>query len=375
MSEIDEMKMNYLVGRNDISKIEMVLKKAENGNDIVVAFIGGSITQGCNATLHEDCYAYRTYCWFKEKFKNIDIKYINAGVGATGSIIGVHRVQKQVLDLDPDIVFIDFAVNDKDTVHHKIAYESLVRKLILSEKSPAIIEVFMSNFDGKNVQDQQVEIGNNYNVPMVSFRDAVFTKINKGNLKWEDVATDEVHPNNYGHYIISQLLIRLLEEVYEKVNRIGNAGRIDNINKINKEINPAIFGDKFMNGEILNNKKIKAIYSEGFIEAKKGFQVFYNSWTFNSKTDKDGKIVFNIEGKNIFLLYKKSIKKEAGKLKIKIDNKDEKLVDTYFNDGWGDYTEAEILVEEERKNNHIIEIEVINENKNSEITLLGFLVS
>ena len=98
-----EMIKNSLVSKGDVSRLTEVLKKAQSGQDITVAFLGGSITQGCNATRQENCYASRAYLWFKDTFSNININFINAGVGATGSIIGVHRVQRQVLDKNPDI--------------------------------------------------------------------------------------------------------------------------------------------------------------------------------------------------------------------------------------------------------------------------------
>ena len=119
------------------------MNKAKSGQDITIAFLGGLITQGCNATKFEDCYASRTYKWFKDKFNNVNVKYINAGVGATGSIIGAHRVEKQVLSQNPDIVFIDFAVNDKDSIYDKVAYESIIRRILSVENPPAIVEVFM----------------------------------------------------------------------------------------------------------------------------------------------------------------------------------------------------------------------------------------
>ena len=105
------------------------------------SILGGSITQGCNATKFEECYASRTYKWFKDTFNNVNVEYVNAGVGATGSIIGVHRVEEQVLSKNPDIVFIDFAVNDKNTIYDKIAYESLIRRILSTQNPPAIIEV------------------------------------------------------------------------------------------------------------------------------------------------------------------------------------------------------------------------------------------
>ena len=101
-----DMINNSLVSKGDISRIEKAMNKAKNGQAITIAFLGGSITQGCNATKFEDCYASRTYKWFKDKFKNVNVKYVNAGVGATGSIIGAHRVEKQVLSQNPDIVFM-----------------------------------------------------------------------------------------------------------------------------------------------------------------------------------------------------------------------------------------------------------------------------
>ena len=201
-----DMINNSLVSKGDISRIEKAMNKAKNGQAITIAFLGGSITQGCNATKFEDCYASRTYKWFKDKFKNVNVKYVNAGVGATGSIIGAHRVEKQVLSQNPDIVFIDFAVNDKDSIYDKVAYESIIRRILSVENPPAIIEVFMSNFDGSNVQPQQIEIGRKYNLPMISFRNSIYTEMITNRLKWEDVASDEVHPNDYGHFIISNFI-------------------------------------------------------------------------------------------------------------------------------------------------------------------------
>ena len=246
----EEMIKNSLINKGDISRIAEVFQKAKNGQDITIAFLGGSITQGCNASKQEDCYVSRTYLWFKNIFNNINVKYVNAGVGATGSIIGVHRVEKEILSEKPDIVFIDFAVNDRNTIYDKIAYESLIRKILSVENSPAVIELFMSNCDGSNVQEQQIEIGKKYNLPMISFRDTVHAEISKGNLKWEDVATDEVHPNDYGHFIITELLIDFMKNIYNNLEDI-QVKEID--------LSGVVFGEKYTNGTIKNNKNLKGV--------------------------------------------------------------------------------------------------------------------
>ena len=80
----EEMLKESLVYRGNTSKIKSVIEKADRGENITVAFLGGSITQGFNATIHENCYANKTYLWFKNRFPNINVRYVNAGIGATG---------------------------------------------------------------------------------------------------------------------------------------------------------------------------------------------------------------------------------------------------------------------------------------------------
>ena len=361
-----DMINNSLVSKGDVSRIEKAMSKAKSGQDITVAFLGGSITQGCNATKFEDCYASRTYKWFKDRFSNVKVNYVNAGVGATGSIIGVHRLEKQVLSQNPDIVFIDFAVNDKDSIYDKVAYESIVRRILSMENSPAIVEVFMSNFDGSNVQNQQIEIGKKYNLPMISFRNAIYTEMINDRIKWEDVASDEVHPNDYGHFIIANLLTSFMEDIYENLQDVK-------VNKI--ELGEPLFGDKYINGVIMNSNNLNAIEINGFSLDNEGFQVFKDGWKFISESGGETTLSVNLEGKNIFLLYKKTIKDTASKLAVKVDDKEEIIIDTFFNNGWGDYSATELLVEELLKEKYKIEIKVLNEGKAVEAYIMGFLVS
>jgi lysophospholipase L1-like esterase len=366
MDLTEEMKKNSIVNKGDVSRILKLFNKGKRGGDINIGFFGGSITQGCHAKVHENSYAYKTYLWFKEKFKDSNVKYINAGVGATGSIIGVHRVKEQMLEINPDIVFIDFAVNDKENIYNKIAYESLVRRLLKAENKPAIVEVFMSTDDGHNVQEQQIKIGEKYNIPMISYRNTIYNEMIKGKIIWEEVAKDEVHPNDLGHKMISELLTNFLEDIYNNLD-------IKESNEI--VLGEPIFGDKYINGVIFNNKNIEVKEEIGFVDDKEGFQVFNNGWKFSSEKSDKGKLIFEVEGKNIFLLYKKSILEASGRLQIKVDDRDKGILDTYFEDGWGDYSETHLIVEENEVSKHKIEINVLDDDKLREISIMGFLIS
>lgn len=368
---IDEMFNNSVTSKGDIGRILKLIEKAESGKDITIAFLGGSITQGCNSTVYEKCYVELTYDWFKEKFKNSHVKHINAGVGATGSLIGAHRVEKQVISKKPDIVFVDAAVNDNKDYYCKAAYESIIRKLLTSENKPAVVEIFMTMDTGVNVQDQQVEIGKRYNVPMISFRDALKCEVECDRIKFSDFLTDEVHPNDDGHYIIAQLLINFINDIYENDYLQGTKMDIaDDILEI-----PCVFEDRYINGAILNNITLIPEEIIGFENYDEGFQVFQNAWKFSGNHNKKGSLIFEIEAKNVILLYKKSVSKDSGKFIIKVNGLGKAFIDTYFIDGWGDYAETEILELNNEIKKYIIEIEVYEEELSKEITILGILVS
>lgn len=361
-----EMIKNSLVNKGDVARIVEVIRKANSGQDISIAFLGGSITEGCNATSFEKCYASRVYSWFKEKFKNININYINAGGGATGSIIGVHRVQKEVLSKNPDIIFIDFAVNDTESMWDKIGYESLIRRILAVKKNPALIEIFMSDCNFNNVQEQQIEIGKRYNLPMISFRNAIYQEIKANKLEWNQVSDDEIHPNDYGHFIIAELLIDFINNI---INNLDGQGK----DKV--ELGAPLYGDKYISGKILNNKNLQVSYVNDFLEDNEGFQVFKEGWRYISDNGGKATLIFEVEGKNIFLLYKKSIKKTAGKLHVKVDGTKAMLVNTYFKGGWGEYAETRILVNDLEIGKHKVEIRVVDEEKPVEVRVMGLLVS
>lgn len=365
----DEILERSLINKGDTSRIKKMIQKAESGQDITVAFLGGSITQGCNSTVYEKCYVELVYGWFKEKFKNVKVEHINAGVGATGSLIGVHRVEKQVLDLNPDIVFVDFAVNDEKDYFYKVAYESLIRKILSSKSKPAVVEIFMIIEGGINMQEQQIAIGKNYDVPMISYRDVTFDMLTKNEVKWEEISTDEVHPNDVGHKLLSNLIINYIESVITDCKKDENI--IIDESTLSKK---CVFGDRYINGKILDYDTIKTEKNVGFEKDEKGFQVFQNNWKFVGTKDATAILVTEVEGKNISLLYKKSVSETAGKIIVNV-NGETTIVDTYFKDGWGDYSETEILVEGNEVKKYKIEIEVQNELKEKEVTILGFLVS
>ncbi len=76
-----------------------------------VAFIGGSITEmnGYRVMVEED---------LRRRFPATDFTFVNAGISSTCSTTGAHRLARDVLSTQPDLLFVEFAVNDDQDASH-----------------------------------------------------------------------------------------------------------------------------------------------------------------------------------------------------------------------------------------------------------------
>jgi hypothetical protein len=97
--------------------------KASAGGEIRVAYFGGSITA-------QPGYRVQTLAHFSKLYPKAKFREINAAIGGTGSDLGVFRLDQDVLKDKPDLMFVEFAVNDGGAQPVEIirAMEGIVRK-------------------------------------------------------------------------------------------------------------------------------------------------------------------------------------------------------------------------------------------------------
>jgi len=100
-----------------------VLSKLKGGADVRIVYLGGSITA-------QDGWRPKTLNWFRQQFPKARVSEINAAIGGTGSDLGVFRLQHDVLEHQPDLLFIEFAVNDGGSSSQQIyrCMEGIVRQ-------------------------------------------------------------------------------------------------------------------------------------------------------------------------------------------------------------------------------------------------------
>lgn len=213
----EPMRQRGLVSAGDPARLQAVLAKARRGDPICVAAIGGSITAGGSHTKDPmRRYVQQLAKWFEKTFPGLKVRVVNAGIGATNSGYGALRVQRDVIAHQPDLVVVEYAVNDHNGIMKlDESYEGVLRQL-LGSTNRAVIELFFMHKDGKSAQPEQVALGRHYGLPMISFRDAVWPELQSGALKWEAVYDDVVHPNDAGHDIASDLLLNFLATTLAK---------------------------------------------------------------------------------------------------------------------------------------------------------------
>jgi lysophospholipase L1-like esterase len=193
----------------DLGRLAKVFAKARRGEPIKLGVIGGSITAGAIASNPGNSYSALLLDWWRKRFPECEIDLINAGIGGTGSMYGALRAGRDLLAGTPDLVVIEFAVNDNWTDGE--AYEGLVRQVLAQPNQPAIILLFMMWERGGNDQEMQAQVGAHYHLPMVSFRDAMWPEMAAGRLKWSDYIVDTVHPNDAGHAAAARFLTAMCE--------------------------------------------------------------------------------------------------------------------------------------------------------------------
>ena len=78
-----------------------------------IIFFGGSISDGASVVDRErDSYRALMTAWLRTRYAGCRLEAINSAVGGTGSDFGLARLERDVLRYRPDLVVIEFAVND-----------------------------------------------------------------------------------------------------------------------------------------------------------------------------------------------------------------------------------------------------------------------
>lgn len=384
--EYQAMVRKSLLSKGNNKRLKAAIEKAERGEDVTIAYIGGSITQGAGAKpIHTNCYAYQSYLKFKEMFgKNggENIHFVKAGVGGTPSQLGMIRYERDILrngTVEPDIVIVEFAVNDAGDETKGVCYESLCLKALSRDNQPAVILLFSVFVNDWNLQDRLSPVGYHYDLPMVSVKDAVVEQFSltkeEGNIiSKRQFFYDIYHPTNDGHTVMADSLSYLFSETKNSVMDKDDI----TINKI------PVIGNYFKDVQLLDRKDnsgVAGIDQGGFWETDVDLQMvemdanafttpqFPNNWMQTATSGKES-FKMTINSSSLILVFKDSGSIEFGQADIFVDGKHIKTADPHVNN-WT-HCNAVILYQEDVCREHEVEIKMASGDEDKCFTILGF---
>lgn len=210
-------------------------------HELRVAFLGGSITAA-------DGWRTLTMTRLRELIPETKFTEINAGLPGTGSDLGVCRVERDVLRHRPDIVFVEFAVNDASTPPAQIerTIEGIVRQVKAANPAADLCFVYTISTPGltdllptsnaaqsellRNTQNSSAHfppaaaamerVAEHYGIPSLHFGVEVARRVASGELVFKGTAADGdrafsldgVHPTATGHRIYFEQLAPALPD-------------------------------------------------------------------------------------------------------------------------------------------------------------------
>lgn len=247
-------------------RLQNIARRAQAGETLTFAVIGGSITEGAGANEFRECYASRVAQGLNARFKTGEkapFRYVNAGVGGTPSTFGLMRYERDVLgrvqddDGLPDIVIVEFAVNDYEEPSKHRCFESLVKTILSQPNDPVVILLFSVFPGGFNLQDEIKKIGETYDLLMVSVKDAAYAHVGKEWTK-EEFFFDQYHPTSMGHAVMADCVLAAID---------ASLARETDEKDIDLNVTPA-YGTDFMN--------LKTVYGSG--EVPEGAELSRNGF-------------------------------------------------------------------------------------------------
>ncbi|MDR2071394.1 MAG: SGNH/GDSL hydrolase family protein [Treponema sp.] len=295
----------------DNPRLQHAMAKLRRGETVSVAVLGGSITAGHQAKPPASAgWAGLVARWWREKAAETGgkIEYHNAGASGTDSAFGAVRVRDQVLVYEPDVVFVEFAINDQwlNSRVRRRSYEGILRQLLAgSSRSVILLALNEKARPDKSAGADEERIGDHYGLPTLVWADWV--KLSAWDLYFTGGET--IHPNNEGHAGIAAGITAYLDAVWDSLPPDGAIPSVD------PGLPEALVSGEFQNITLIGGNDTealavplestgwqaqKAILPDEWINSGKGL---LTGWT----TDKpDADLPIRVRGKSVGVLFTES---------------------------------------------------------------------
>ncbi len=196
---------------------------------INIVFHGHSVPSGYHNTPRVkpfESYPFMAYQGLSERFPAAVINNITTAIGGEDSLAGARRFECDVLPYRPDLLFIDYAINDRSYEVEEV--EKAWRAMIESAQKNNIALILITptgtrfNKLGDPKDDLAVcaalirKLAREYRVPLADVS-ARWAQTLAGGTDQETLLSQGLHPNRTGHMIAAQEILRAIDAMRESV--------------------------------------------------------------------------------------------------------------------------------------------------------------
>ncbi|MCY3023791.1 MAG: SGNH/GDSL hydrolase family protein [Planctomycetota bacterium] len=224
-NELEPVKPELLRPRNGLGNI---YAKLNDGKEVRIAYFGGSITAA-------NGWRVKTLKWFQTTYPKAKASEIIAAIGGTGSDLGAFRCRQDVLQYKPDLVCVEFAVNDGGAPPQQIyrTMEGIVRQIWTADPATDICFVYTLHTSMKLDYEKercprsataQERIADYYGIPSINVAMRIVQMAGEGKLVYKKekdasgadkpvpdgvmlFSNDECHPTDPAHQVYCDVIV------------------------------------------------------------------------------------------------------------------------------------------------------------------------
>ncbi len=192
--------LDYDHSFGNIKPWQDVLKQIRQGKKKTIAFLGASVSTGDLVGIENSYVTYLKHHWNEEMACEYAPYIYNGSHAGTLSTNGLFFVE-DILSHKPDLVFLDYSVNDSGLEVFNESFEGLLRKFLRLNIPVATIMFTNNRGDTKYTMKNMSQY---YHLPVLEIGNAILQNVDKDLCTWEDLFLDYVHPNPLGHEYIAK---------------------------------------------------------------------------------------------------------------------------------------------------------------------------
>lgn len=215
----------YSTGKGTPWTFDNSYYKLTKEKKFTVAYIGGSVTVGTGST-EDECWRAYTTNYLRAAYPDAEITTIDSGYGGTSSLWGSARLQSMIIDKKPDLIFIEFSINDLynglGEDQSAALMDGMLRKI--NKQLPNCDVVILSVVDNQTVLGQSLnakahkDVAEYFGVKYLDLGIPMNEALEKLGKTWGEsgLASDSVHPNKDGYKVYGDYIEKQLREEFKQ---------------------------------------------------------------------------------------------------------------------------------------------------------------